>query len=363
MKPRIRSSIGIVKNGKDQIELFKGNIRRSVMLKINTNVAEILCNLDGTRTLNNIVREFDLDQEAQKNFESLILYLMDRGIIVDEEKRIFDSDREIYSRVFSLLEDYSKDEGMVRRAWNNIKSARVLIVGLGAVGSWIVANLVQSGVKKLTLMDNDIVELSNLHRQWGYVEEDINTPKTIALKRRLLEIDENLDINLENVYLEEQTLNRFDEQRFDLVINCADKPTVDQTAEWVGAFCMKYNIPHIIAGGYNLHLSLIGQTIIPNKTACIKCFEHELRKRNELETSKMKKLARESRKIGSFGPMCTISASFASTEAIKVLSKLIPPTNINRRGEFNIYSMDIKYHYVEKLLDCEWCGETGKYTT
>ena len=37
------------------------------------------------------------------------------------------------------------------------------------------------------------------------------------------------------------------------------------------------------------------------------------------------------------------------------------PSNINRRGEFNIYTMDVEYKAYERNSDCEWCGTEGKY--
>ena len=354
MNPRIRSSVGVVINP-GLVEFFKGNTRRSIMVKMNSNVAKILCSLDGTRSIDEICDEYNMDQEAEKKFCDLINYLVDKCIIYDQSKRIESEDRKRFSRVFSMLEE------ILQKAWNGIKNSRVCIVGIGAVGSWIAANLVQSGVENLVLIDNDVVDISNLHRQWGYVTEDVGKRKTTCLSKRLRDMNESVKIQEINLFIREDTLEKINLGKVDLIIDCADKPTVDQTAVWIGEYCMKRNIPHIIAGGYNLHVSLIGQTIIPYKTACVKCFEKQLRRHNELELSNMKKLATPGRKIGSIGPMCSLSASFASLEAIKVLSKLIPPSNINRRGEFNIYNMEIQYHEYNKIEDCEWCGNNGKY--
>ena len=124
---------------------------------------------------------------------------------------------------------------------------------------------------------------------------------------------------------------------------------------------MKRKIPHIVGGGYNLHLSLIGQTIIPNRSACVKCFEKKLKEENKINPNRVKKLNVKNRKIGSFGPMCAIISSMVGMEAIKVLSNSITPANLNRRGEFDILKMDIKYKNFEKIEDCEWCGKNGKY--
>ena len=72
---------------------------------------------------------------------------------------------------------------------------------------------------------------------------------------------------------------------------------------------MPRGIPHIVGGGYNLHLSLIGQTVIPGETACVKCFERQLERENEIDPTRVKKLQVPNRKVGSLGPLCALNAS------------------------------------------------------
>ena len=210
-------------------------------------------------------------------------------------------------------------------------------------------------------MDKDTVDVTNLHRQFGYHEKDIDSLKTDALENKLKEYNPNIDVIKENAFLDEDILSCFDDVKIDLIINCADKPNVDTTSLWIGEYAMKRGIPHIIGGVYNMHLSLIGQTVIPGKTACVNCFKKKLEDENKIDSSKVKKLEVKNRKVGSFGPMCSMIASMVGMEAIKVLSKHIAPTNVNRRGEFDIYTMDITYKNYERRDDCEWCGKEGKY--
>lgn len=75
-----------------------------------------------------------------------------------------------------------------------------------------------------------------------------------------------------------------------LIINSADYPTVDETSRIVGAYAMEHGIAHCIGGGYNLHQTLIGQIIIPGKTACVECFRLELEDINVIDTSNIKRL-------------------------------------------------------------------------
>lgn len=360
-KPKLRASVSVVQLQNDVIEFFLTNTRQQVRIKVNSNkILELVLQLDGKLTVDEIINKNNIDNDLREYFIKFLNYLESKGIIKDDEE-IIDEEYSKYRRVINFIEDFSKNTSDTREMWKNIKDSHVIIIGLGAVGSWVSALLVQNGVEKLTLIDNDVVEITNLHRQFGFSENDIGLLKTDVIERRLKEFNENIQIKKINKFLNNKLLEEEIDYSVDLIINCADKPKVDTTSLWVGEYCMKNNIPHIIGGGYNLHLSLIGQTIIPYKSACVKCFETELERINEIDTTSLKKLNIKNRKIGSFGPMCSIISSMIAMESIKVLTKKIPPSNLNRRGEFNIYSMDIKYQNIHKNSNCIWCGDKGIY--
>jgi hypothetical protein len=71
MKPRIRSSVGVVIN-EGSVEFFKGNTRRSIMMKLNENVAHLICELDGSRTIEEICADYQMDKDAKKKFRVFI---------------------------------------------------------------------------------------------------------------------------------------------------------------------------------------------------------------------------------------------------------------------------------------------------
>jgi hypothetical protein len=126
---------------------------------------------------------------------------------------------------------------------------------------------------------------------------------------------------------------------------------------------MEKEIPHLVGGGYNLHLTLIGQTVIPGKTACIKCFDNALRKINELDLIGVRKLQRPNRKIGSFGPLCALSASLTAIEALKILiNKYHCLVNVGKRIEFRVNEQDFFIQEIPRDINCEWCGKLGLFT-
>ena len=359
LKPKLNSNVSVVKISNDIIEFFKTNTRDQIRIKVkNDDILKIVCSLDGNRDINEIAQEYDVSIDSLK---LLLTFMEQNGLLSVSEPNEDFIQYNRFRRNIHFIEDYAESHEDLLKMWKFICSSTVMIVGLGAVGTWVASNLAQSGVGKLILMDGDNVDITNLHRQYGFCKNDIGKKKADVLSQRLKEYNPKMTIIKSYNYLTENNLNEFVKYNIDLIINCADKPNVDTTSLWIGEYAMKHGIPHIIGGGYNLHLSLIGQTVIPGKTACVKCFAKQLEEENKIDPTKVKKLAIKNRKVGSFAPMCSLIASMVGMEAIKVLSKKIPPSNVNRRGEFNIYNMDITYKNYERRNDCEWCGKSGKY--
>lgn len=359
LNPKLSSTVSVVKISGNILEFFKTNTRQQLHIKVHDDtIMNIVLGLDGTKNSKQIADENDIRIDDLNN---LLQYLRKNGILDNVENKDEFQQYDRFRRPIHFIAEYSSSHEELVEMWNNIRNSSVLIVGLGAVGSWVACNLAQSGVGKIILMDPDTVDATNLHRQFGYRENDIGLLKTDALERKLREYNPDIEVIKKNAFLDSEILHCFDDINMDLIINCADKPNVDTTSLWIGEYAMARGIAHIIGGGYNMHLSLIGQTVVPGITACVNCFKAKLEEENKIDSSKVKKLVVKNRKVGSFGPMCSMIASMIGMEAIKVLSKKIPPANVNRRGEFDIYTMDITYKDYARRKDCEWCGKDGKY--
>ena len=359
MNPKLNSTVSVVKISESVLEFFKTNTRQQIHIRVEDDtIMNIVNALDGSKTIEELSMEYAVKKE---DLVKLLTYLRKKGILDNVENKNEFKNYERFRRSIHFIAEYSTSHENLLEMWNNISESTVLVVGLGAVGSWVAANLVQSGIGNIILMDADVVDITNLHRQFGYYEDDIGKKKIDVLEKRLRQYNPELNVIKSESYLDESSLHKFDDMKIDLIINCADKPNVDTTSLWIGEYAMQRNIPHIIGGGYNLHLSLIGQTVMPGRTACVNCFRKKLEEENKIDPKKVKKLAVKNRKVGSFGPMCSMIASMIGMEAIKILSKQITPANINRRGEFNIYTMELQYKTYERRKDCEWCGENGKY--
>ena len=107
-------------------------------------------------------------------------------------------------------------------AMDRVSKARVLLFGVGGVGSWCAEGLVRSGVERLTIVDSDLVSESNINRQLMATVHTIGRPKVEALKEHLLRINPEADIiALQQTYSDENYADfRMDE--YDCIIDAID---------------------------------------------------------------------------------------------------------------------------------------------
>ncbi|WP_214410063.1 HesA/MoeB/ThiF family protein [Sphaerisporangium fuscum] len=167
------------------------------------------------------------------------------------------------------VERYSRNRAFFRRAdltpgehgWEaqlRLKSARVLVLGLGGTGGHAVWALAAAGVGALHCVDPDVVELSNLSRQVLYDEEDVGRPKVEAALDRLRRTNSAIEVTGER----RRICSRDDLAAlvggFDVLALCADEPRgTDGVRIWADQVCAAAGIPWV-GGGYNGPLVTVG---------------------------------------------------------------------------------------------------------
>jgi len=181
-----------------------------------------------------------------------------------------------------------------------LQTGKALVVGCGALGGSVANLLVRAGIGSVGLMDHDIVEVVNLHRQLLFNERDLGRRKVDAARDTLLAADSRADI--------ETFPYRFDEStaplvgRFDLLIDGTDNfPTrflMNRTA-------IRYGKPFITAGV----CGNAGQvfTVFPGQTPCLACLIPPTEAFREGE-------------FAILSPIVQVIAAMETSEAIKILS-------------------------------------------
>ena len=106
-----------------------------------------------------------------------------------------------------------------------VATARVILFGVGGVGSWCAETLVRSGIKHLTMVDCDVVVPSNINRQLMATTVTIGRPKVEVMRERLLLINPDADIIAVNARYNAETADDFHLQDYDFVIDAIDSLT------------------------------------------------------------------------------------------------------------------------------------------
>lgn len=148
-----------------------------------------------------------------------------------------------------------------------LQSARVVVVGLGALGGHIATHLARAGVGYIRLIDRDIVEEENLQRQVLYGEDDVRAglPKAVAAARRLASINSSIKVDPQIADLSSSNAHTLLSD-CEVVLDGTDNL---ETRFLINDFCIRYGVPWVF--GAVLATSGLVAPIIPEKTPCLRC--------------------------------------------------------------------------------------------
>ena len=119
--------------------------------------------------------------------------------------------------IFRRSELLLGDEAMER-----IARKRVIIFGVGGVGSWCAESLIRSGIKHLTIVDSDRVCITNINRQLMATTKTVGKVKVDALKERLLSINPSAEITALQQIFTAETAESFHLEEYDYIIDAID---------------------------------------------------------------------------------------------------------------------------------------------
>ncbi len=216
-----------------------------------------------------------------------------------------------------------------------LRQAHVLIAGVGGLGCPVAIYLVCAGIGKLTLVDSDVVELSDLNRQILHGESDIGERKVISAARKLEKLNSTVEVNaIAAKITAENFLGLL--PGVDLVMDCMDTMA---TRFILNEGCVTAGIPFIHGGIYGMMGEIT--TIIPGQTPCFECvFPRDVEGKGTFPV---------------FGFTPALIASLQVMEATKLLAgfgELLAGKMLYVRGEETTFmTVDL-----EKNKACRVCG-------
>jgi len=219
---------------------------------------------------------------------------------------------------------------------------RVLLAGCGALGSAIALSLVRSGVREITIVDQDFPEPVNLHRQFLYDEDNVKAkiPKAVVAAQKLRAANSQVKIIPVVTELSANNIEKL-ARRADLILDGTDNM---QARYIINDFSIKHNIPWIYGGV--IGASGMMMVIIPGKSACLRCLFPEPHPAGSIPSCTT---------AGVLNPAPMLIAALESIEAIKYLSGKGKP----RFGliHFDLWTQTFSLTPLRRNRSCPACGQ------
>ena len=107
-------------------------------------------------------------------------------------------------------------------AMHRLAEAKVIVFGIGGVGSWVAECLVRTGVRHITLVDSDRVSVTNINRQMPATADTVGEVKTEAARRRLLDINPEADVRILTLFYDITTAPSIILSDYDYIVDAID---------------------------------------------------------------------------------------------------------------------------------------------
>jgi len=336
-KLRLRESIYILEESEDTYQIIFTSTRKIKKFKVDGLVKRIIKELSREKDTETLIRDLSRDYDTNK-VASCLSSMEKQGIV-----RRYDSIPEgRYSRQILFLDELTSSWEETLGLQKKLQDSVVSVFGVGGIGTWIVNGLYQVGIGEIRITDPDKVERSNLNRQIFFTEKDVGKFKVDVIKEK---IPDARIVTFKKTLSESESLEDI-VTGSNFLVNCADSPSVQQTTQIIDKYARKFGIPYCVAGGYNMHLGMVGPIIVPGKTAS---FDDFIRYQKANDSLSMLKVVKDIEQTGNLGP---IAGAVANIQVMEILKYLIGKgeANLNRFAEIDFMDLKIEWRNFQNQI-------------
>lgn len=218
-----------------------------------------------------------------------------------------------------------------------IKNAKILVVGLGGLGSLVATFLTRMGIGQICIIDDDNVDITNIQRQILYNKSDVGRNKITCGVKKLKKINNVTNIiGIKGTVTEnnvEQLANKYD-----IIVDCTDNFTVRGILNRV---CIKYKKTCIFGSVSNFEGFIT--VLLKGETPCYECVMGDINKLKEMDSKK--------EKVSVLGATVGVIASMQTIEVVKVILNM-DEIAIGKLIVYNALKNDIQVIEYSKRKDC-----------
>ncbi|MFL0810150.1 MAG: molybdopterin-synthase adenylyltransferase MoeB [Agarilytica sp.] len=244
-----------------------------------------------------------------------------------------DSELERYSRHILLPQiDIVGQEALCK--------SKVLVLGVGGLGSPVAMYLAAAGVRELVLVDDDTVALSNLQRQIAYSQDQIGEQKAIAAKEKISDLNSSIKVSAVTDRPDFSELEKLLDG-CDVAVDCTDNLAARQL---INASCFSKKLPLVYASAIRFEGQLSIFDFRQEDSPCYECLYHSMGDINE-----------SCSESGVVSPLVGVMGSMQAIEVIKLLAG-IESSLVSKIALFDALKSEWRYFKFLKNASCDVCS-------
>jgi molybdopterin-synthase adenylyltransferase len=293
---------------------------------------------------------------SHHHVEAAVADLAGLGLLEEPETAaadlLGDDAAERFDRQLAYFADQRPGEAAALQ--QRLRDARVAIVGVGGLGTWTASALACAGIGHLTLIDDDVVDLSNLNRQVLFRRADVGRPKVDVAAEALAAFDPELGLTTHAVRITGPRRAAHLLDGHDFVIELADWPPYD-LGRWLEQACWPGGIPRTGAALFPPFVRL-GPTYVPGVTPCLACQEAAARAAFPLY-DELADLRRTAPTVSpTLGPPCALIGGVLAMDIVHHLTGIAAPATLGAALIVDLRDLSIEREPLTGREDCLRCG-------
>ena len=252
---------------------------------------------------------------------------------------------------------YLAEAGDPAAQQRSLRGATVVMLGCGGLGTWALAALASAGIGRFVLVDDDVVELSNLNRQILYGEADVGTPKVDAAAAWLARFDTRIDVRRVRRRVSGPEAMAELVTGATVLVVAADWPPYT-LARWANAACIAVRVPFVLAGQAPPILK-VGPIYLPGVTACFACHERALRAAFPHYDDYVAHAPRSVPRSATLGPASGLVGTALAMELLHLIAGRRPAI-LGAVVTTDLRTLTTEYEAVPRAADCQACQHLGR---
>ena len=219
-----------------------------------------------------------------------------------------------------------------------LAKATAVVIGCGALGTHSLSFLVRAGVGKVTVVDRDVVDITNLQRQTMFCEDDVGAPKAKMAEEHLRKVNSEVSVKGIVADVSRENIERFI-QGATVVVDATDNM---ETRFLLNDACVKHRIPWVYGGAVGVSGMVL---VVREDGPCLRCVFPSMPEPGELPTCNT---------VGIANTLPSMVASMQVTEAFKII---MGKDSIHELMILDVWSQEIEKITVHKNPQCPCCGK------